>query len=621
MHEWSDAERWLLRRILAGFGAMPFDGGQLAGWAAEGPWTGAEIRLAIRRLVRIGVLEERSPPWGDRTWRLPAAEAVRWHGVLFPVQADPLPPDEEVWIRRDAAAHRLPLSLELMLVWAALERCGGLPLTRKGGFHRPAAARLAAEMRLTEAELAGVPVPPDIAAGGEEGAAVGVRNGGRDDARDGVRNGARDGARDGGRTASGGLPLQLAMALDLGLECGVLKREPERIAVDPSGLSAWLALGRSEADDALRALLAERYASRDPALFFAACALARFPAGRWFCLADAAGTGADAGALEAWTAFMASCGWLERGSWRGERVFRRKKPPEESDGRIPALRVLPDLEVWVLPEAGLRCRFELERVAERTSADEVFVYRLTQAGCARAKMFGYGRDEVVSFLERESGAPLPAPVEAALADWFAETAPASGVRPSDFRRAARQEGMPTEEKDPENRMSSGPVNRVPPALASRTSSGQVDRVPSAPSIRTRSGREDAQDGLFPGDDLEELFPGIGAVPPSWLRAMRRYHPSTAGLVVQQALAWRTALRLSAGGGEFEFVPLGFERTADRWEARGFIRERKPASDRGPACGGATAGERHGAGEPFWEVRPAVIRSCETAELCILLPRD
>jgi len=592
MHGLSDAERWLLRRILAGFGALPFAGVQLAEWIPEGPWTGAEIRLAIRRLVREGVLEERSPPWGDRTWRLPAVEAVKWHGGIFPVKADPLPRDEEVWIRRDAAEHRLPLSLELMLVWAALERCGGLPLTRKGGIHRPAAVRLAAEMRLTEAELAGLPLPPDIAAGGEERGA--------------------DGARDGTRSTSGGLPLQLVMALDLGLECGVLKREPERIAVDPDGLSAWLALARSEADDALRALLAERYAARDSALFFAACAVERFPAGRWFRLADAAGTGADAGALETWTTFMASCGWLDRGSWRGERVFRRKKPPEEGDGRPFVLRVLPDLEVWALPEAGLRCRYELERIAERTSADEVFVYRLTQAGCARAKAFGYGREEVVSFLERESGTPLPAPVGAALADWFAETEPAaSGGRPSDFRRAAPREGLPAAKKEPEIRMPSGPVHRVPLAPASRTPPGRV-KTSEAPAVP-----KDGRTGQFPEDGLEKLFPGIGSVSPFWLRTMRRYHPSTAGLLVQQALAWRTALRLSSGGRECEFVPLGFERTADGWEARGFIRERE--LDRVTLCDGATDGEPPRTEESPWEVRPAVIRSADAAELRILLP--
>ena len=597
----SDAERWLLRRILSGFGALPFTGGQLAGWTAEGPWTGAEIRLAIRRLVRDGVLEERRPPWGDRTWRLPAAEAVRWHKMIFPVQADPLPQDEEMRIRRDAAAHRLPLSLELMLVWAALERCGGLPLTRKGGLHRPTASRLAAAMRLTEAELAGVPLPPEFVTGREERAA--------------------DGARGGGRAASGGPPLQLAMALDLGLECRVLKREPWRIAVDPAGLSAWLKLGRSEADKVLRALLTERYAARDPDLFFAACTVERFPAGRWFRLADAVGTGAGAVALETWTAFMASCGWLERGYWRGERVFRRKKPPEDGDRRHPALRVLPDLEVWALPEAGLRCRFELERIAERVSADEVFVYRLTQAGCDRARAFGYGREEVVSFLERESGAPLPAPVKAALADWFAaETAPAASRGQSpEFLRATLPDGLPETEKDPVNRVLSGPVNRVPFATASRAPTGTSDVVPPAPSIRAPSGREDVRDGRVPGDDREALFPGIGTVPPSWLREMRRYHPSTAGLLVQQALAWRTALRLSSGGVEFEFVPLEFERTADEWEARGFIRERITEAGREPTSRGATDGERLLAGEPSWKVRPAVIRSCEAAELCIVLP--
>jgi len=580
MREYNGAERWVLRGILPRFGALPFAEEQLAGLYAEGPWTGAEIRLALRRLVRDGVLVEWRPAWGDRTWQLPAAEAVRWHRVLFPLHPDPLPETEESAVSRDAAVHRLPLSLELLLVWAELERRGGLPLTRRGGPHRTAAARLAAEMRLKAEELAGLPFPPDAPEGlAEKGDAAGVR--------------------DGGPAEYGGLPPQLALAIDLGLRCRALKREPERIAVDSAGLADWLAQSRGEADDALFSLLLEHYASRDPSLFFAACTLRQFPSGRWFRLDDAVRAGADAAALETWMAYMVSFGWLERGRSGRGMVFRRKKPPEETEGPSRALRVLPDLEVWVLPEAGLRCRYELERIAERSSADEVFVYRLTQAACARAQAVGLGREDAVSFLERESGHPLPAPVKAALADWFAGPATGTSEGPSpENRRAGSRDAAPAANR-----------GAVDGSAGHRTA---TDCGTAHPAFGVAAARGSEAPASAPDDEPEELFPGLQTVPPTWLQAMRRYHPSTAGLLVRQALAWRTGLRLSVRGREIEFVPLSLERTADQWEARGFIRESREEND------GADAGAAS-ADAPPYETREAVIRAADVAELRIVLP--
>jgi hypothetical protein len=599
MREYNGAERWVLRGILPRFGDWPFAEEELSGLCAEGPWTGAEIRLALRRLVRDGVLVEWRPAWGDLKWRLPAAAAVRWYRVLFPLRPDPLPETEEHAVRRDTAAHRLPLSLELLLVWADLERRGGLPLTRRGGPHRTAAARLAAEMRLKAEELAGLPFPPDASEGlAEERNEVGF-------------------TRDGGAAEHGGLPPQLALALDLGQRCRALKREPERIAVDPAGLADWLGRRRSEADDALHSLLLEHYASRNPALLFAACTLRQFPSGRWFRVADAVRAGADADTLEAWMAYMVSFGWLERGRWRDERVFRWKKPPEEADRPSRALRVLPDLEVWALPEAGLRCRYELERIAERTSADEVFVYRLTQSACARAQASGLGREAVVTFLERESGNPLAASVQAALADWFA--GPAAGTSegpPPENRRAGLQDTVTG--GNPDRGAVDGEAGQRPapdrgmayPAPAGK--GGFEDRPAAARESAVPASASGNPGPSGPDDESEELFPGLKAVPPTWLHAMRRYHPSTAGLLVRQALAWRTGLRLSVHGREIEFVPLSLERTAEQWEARGFIRERKVEKE-GPADVGAPADA------PPYEVRAAVIRAADVAELRIVLP--
>lgn len=649
------AERAVLRAILRRFASRPFAPERLERGAPAGrPWTGAEIRVALHRLVRDGVLIERRRTRGEPQVQLPAAMMPVWQRLLCPVRLAPLPAEEEASVRPDASPHRLPLSLELLPVWAELERRDGLPLTRRGVPNRAAAARLAAAMRIGAGELEALPFPEGegpLPPGEEERAPEArLSPAGKPERRP-------DGwLRDGAVSPWAGVPSPLRLALELGLACGTLKRAGARIAADPAGLAAWVAQSRPEADAGLLSGLMERYASRSPSLHFAAGILCQLPAGRWFRVADAAAAGGDRSALETWISLMVACGWMEGGEAQGERVFRWKAaPPADASAR---LHVLPDLEVWVPPEAGLRCRYVLERIAERVSADEVFVYRLTREASLRARAAGYTRESVSAFLERESRTALPGPVAGALADWYGPSAPVAPDARPPGAIAPSAGGSPAApgREDGATRPGDAPHDDAPtgddrPADAGgMTGSGGAARAAGEPGPDAR--KERAAAGA--ADDLRALFPGVDRIPPAWLRTMRRYHPSTARQLVERAMVWRTGLRMSVRGCEMEFVPLALHDAPGRWEARGFIREAGNPTGAGGAGGnggkgkigeeadaggiggqarvdGEDAGRNDGVREDGGEgggadpwpcaVRPAVVRADEIEALRIELPAE
>ena len=584
------AERAVLRAILLRFAALPFapERAEREMMAGE-PWTGAEVRLALRRLVRDGVLIERRRTWGEPQVQLPAAMVPVWQRLLCPVRLMPLPAEEARNVRPDVRPHRLPLSLELLLVWAELDRRGGLPLTRRGVPNRAAVARLAGAMRIGAGELAALPFPE-----GEsplpEGARSPEEEGRAPEDRLAPAGSVRRLNKDAPEWAD--TPPALRLALELGLACGTLQRNEARIAVHPAGLASWLSQSRSEADAALLACLMARYASRSPSLHLAAGLLSQLPPGPWFRVADAAAAGVDGTAVENWISLMAACGWMDGGEAQGDRVFRWKAPPP--DGASARLRVLPDLEVWVPPEAGLRCRYVLEWIAERQSADDVFVYRLTREASLRAKGAGCTRDAVAAFLEREARSVLPGPVATALADWYGAPVPEGpGLSETEAmapvaRAILAAPGADNGATRPGG--TSGDDEAAPPATegqAPNEAAGEAAKTDEreAEELRPDTGTSRTErSAARAASDLRALFPGIDRIPPVWLRAMRRYHPSTARQLVEQALAWRTSLRMIMRGREVEFVPLALERGGGRWEARGFFRE-----------AGITDGEKGGAG--------------------------
>lgn len=599
----SRLERRLLRWIVRRYAGLPFgeDEAEL-GFAADEAWTGAEIRVALARMRRDGVLLAVRKAWGDRLLYVPAEKAGIWQLTLDPPGAKPLPFEGEADAEPLSAGSRLPLSLELLTVWSAMRR-HGFPLTAKGVPHKARADKLASAMRLTgeEVESSGIvtareqPAPPNV-----------------------------------------------ALALDIGLCVGALAREPGRIAVSDRPPAAWAGKTRPEVDAGLLELATLRYAGRDAKLHGAATALRGLTPGLWYKEsevrgnADSAAEGEDE-AWERWLGLMAACGWLERAvvsdpPGAGERMLRwtiDPRPPGLRRGSAAAetapgegaIYVQPDLEILVPPEAGFDARWILEGVAERTAADVVFAYRLTRESCRRASEAGWTFSSLADWLAQESGGLLPEPARRALADWFSRLGKAS-VAEATLLRLADEEAAELVARDEtasgllEERLSER-VFVVRPgcaeALVRRLGElGYPAAAVPAAGARTAGGKPEAKDRAEPGvpdggsperggrpadpgwvqrrpassfyeEDRsppkeEELFPGLGDVPAAWLKEPRSYHVSTRRELVERAIAWRTGLKLRRENDWVRFVPEKVTPTERGWAATGWIR---PDGETGP----------------------------------------
>lgn len=92
-------------------------------------------------------------------------------------------------------------------------------------------------------------------------------------------------------------------------------------------------------------------------------------------------------------------------------------PGEPSPDR---LIVQPSFEVVAPPGASLYAIFQLGRVAERTGGPAATTYRLTRRSVQAAMARGVSVEDVLRFLEEQSGRPAPQNVAATLRDWAAQ---------------------------------------------------------------------------------------------------------------------------------------------------------------------------------------------------------
>lgn len=606
----SPVSRWLLRRIVRTYGCLPFEEAALERLAAESPWTGAEIRVALAGLLREGIVFAVRKTWGDRLLYLPADRAALWQLALYPRRPQPLPGEEQGRVSSLTAGSRLPLSLELLRTLAGLERDGGLPLTARGAPHKARAAKLAAGLGLTA---------------------------------DDVRAAGLAFAR------PEGVPEQAALVLDIALRKGWLRRLSDRweAAREPFGGGA-AGAAPQELDAELLDLVAAEYGGAEAELHFAATALRALEPGVWYAERETLPPEATprlAAAHGRWLKLMAALGWMERGragrgragrgDAGGEPVCRwlidprpaplRDGPPPEPERPV----VQPDGEIWAPPETGMAARWTLELLAERSAADPaVFTYRLTRESCLRAFERGVGLDEAKRRLEAVAGAPLPHAVALAIDDWFGRfgrlsLGQATLLRTDDPELAERLRrdavaGPLLRERlgDGAFVVAPGEADKLaarlrelgyPPAPAFRPSEPAEPSEPSEPAAPAAP-ESPAAPAAWPAavisgrglqvyepDDRiparEQLFPGLESVPASWHRQAGRYHVSTRRKLVEQALAWRTALQVTLEG-EAEprtFIPETLEAAGTGWRVAGRFRDGCSAGER-LVLGGETLAE-------------------------------
>jgi hypothetical protein len=572
--EWLEAEDPVQIEVLSGivsqFAGLPFEPDSLLRDSER--WTtlpGAEIRVAIARLRRSGIIYAVRKTWGDQLLYVPTDCVSLWQSVLFPVENADAVLNREQRIMYSDSPFRLPLSLELLKVWQFIHR-HPIVITSKGGLHRPTITRLASEMLLTAEELVGL----SLRYPQEESVSA-----------------------------------PIALALDLGLVCQVLKMDNERIRTDELGLSSWLEQSVDEADVRLHEWIVSRYASQAAASHLVACAVRSLKPDVWY-LSDKLGFKYEQlEALEAWLNILESFGWLERGYAHGRPAFRKKKgasigiAEDEQTRSGGSLYVQPDGELIVPPDAGLRLRWEIANVADLVKADTLFVYRLTRSSAERAYLLGYSANSLLDLLGQSSEMKVPDQVEQALQDWFSRLGKVSlgevmllradnpevadellgdselcawlGERVGDKHFVVEASSYPKLRARlqaigyPPHELARSIPSKLDPFFSEERPDEHVEEERQGWIYQSNTLGMYESDRSIPGK--EQLFPGMSDIPQTWISRQGAYHSSTRKELVKKAIEWQASLWVGRPGHELIFTPRRVEETDTDWNVLGLWR--------------------------------------------------
>ncbi|QMV40283.1 helicase-associated domain-containing protein [Cohnella cholangitidis] len=556
----------VLRAILIEFAGLPFELESLIKLLERtSSLTGAETRVALTKLRRSGVVFAVRKAWGEQLLYLPSDCVSLWQPLLLPIAGSAIMDIDARDVVNVSGQFRLPLSLELLSVWHQIAR-EPLLWTSKGTISRTDVTRMTKRMRLSAEEFDCLSLA---------------------------------------YPQSENLPPQIAIALDLGLHNGVLRKSGNEIRISDSGLTSWLAYSPMEADRLLYAQLADRYGAVSPALHLTASSIMTLTAMKWYLDEDAAVRDGQERAINDWLELLQALGWLERGAWNGRAVFRIKQPlrtgsayPTEQDEGQAAIFVQPDGEVLVLPEAGLRERWVLSEIAELVTADTVFVYRITRNSCMEASNAGYSKESLISFLEQASRGQLPEPVARSIEDWYSmlgkvrfaeamllrtENAAVAGKLRQDPETAEKLLEQVGDRDFIVDRSSIKFLNErlrkigYPP-LDQRlrmniADTHQPELVP---------GRSDSEESgwiyrrhvlsVFEADRTlpaaKDLFPGMLDIPAAWITKPRTYHLSTRKELLQRAIDWQAPVQVERDGQTKLFVPVELKEDGGKWSVIG-----------------------------------------------------
>ncbi|WP_256761530.1 helicase-associated domain-containing protein [Cohnella sp. WQ 127256] len=577
-HEW--ATTWVqrygksscyhvLRGILIRFAAHPFEIKDLINSLEQTTaMTGAEIRISVAQLRRSGILFAVRKAWGDQLLYIPTDNVPLWQHLLVPVKGDALTDLVSREITFKPTPYRLPLSLELLSAWQAIHRQPFSWTTKgKGAIPRSSITRIAEEMRLTSEELSCLSLDYPFH---EQ------------------------------------LPSPVALAIDVGLCCKVLQKVGNEIRISDSELNNWISQSPMEADIRLHELVMDRYGAIQPVLHLTASVIFSLRTMEWYEEDQLQITSNQEESINKWLGLLEAFGWVERGICRNKAVFRKKigligaqdvlLNLSDTIG-LPAIFVQPDGEILVPPETGLRQRWVLNEIADRVTADAIFIYRMSPNACSRAFNRGYTNSFVVDFLQVESQYTLPGQVVQALEDWF---------KPLGKIYFAEVMLLRTDNKDvaeilkQDSEMAEKLIEQVGdrdfiidaasyPKLRTR-----LQKIGLPPLDRTQEGSinddnveashdEDGEEesgwvyrrhtlSMFESDrtlpDANELFPGVSDIPATWITTPRTYHSSTRKELILRAIAWQASIRMDHNGSAQAFVPKVVKDNGASWSVMG-----------------------------------------------------
>ncbi|WP_246021720.1 helicase-associated domain-containing protein [Paenibacillus zeisoli] len=574
--------------IVQSYAGQPFKLEQIEKLARDGI-SGAELRIGVLSLVKSGILCAVKKTWGERLYFITAPLFPRLQACIL----GPVYPHEEAVNRVSLEREGRPgieMDLFRVLVWIGQN---GLLITAKGTIHQKTISRLGGLIQLAADDLKHIPLhyphkevyPANTAVVLDLLLALGLIE------------------RRGSWTVNEPAVAEwLRLPSDV-MRLAVYKQLLTRyIPADPSLQHYAYAISTEHIQEGTWYLL------EDIICWMKGYHMLTGP------LAEGQTT-----FMLGWLEMLCGLGFVDLGlGEKGQAAFRWRGKPK-LEGQIttagkadrnfeqplaPVERkfyVQPDFEILVPSGVSYLLRWELELFAQGLTYDAMSVYKISRESTAHALKHRRTPADAAAFLEQGSASGIPANLRSALEQWGRELGRTSIeervlLRCSDeeaAERINRYDGGQSKlerigpldfivhEQDLKemykvlNHLDLTPRKtvhsesaiiypRFDPALQAAGDLSVEEAVEINPG---HPGPREPQGWIFSGTaihiyerdeeplSLADLFPGSEEIPQAWCKELRSYHASTAKALIQQALAWRTKIRLGIRGKVTEGLPI------------------------------------------------------------------
>ncbi|REE88647.1 XPB/Ssl2-like helicase family protein [Paenibacillus taihuensis] len=544
--------RYVLEVIMLGFGRALFSEEQLL-QAAKPRLAGSELRIGLLQLQEAGIVFAVRRGWGERLYVFPSDMYSVWYREMLEEKRLPALPEIDAYdiVPIDGCEGYVPpLSGQLLHAMAALQNAG-MKRTAKGVLTKRSIDAVGAQLFYDSEQLLCV----------TELTQSGVAQ---------------------------LYPLPLAIMLLLALQEGWLIEHKSAYLLDEAVWQAWQAQPAQVREAKLLQRVLELLCNNSAAASVSAAQLcAQSTAYTWYRAADVEeqlqhmSSNVLAKPLQstiaAWSQLLRTLGWMEAAEDEsGAAVFRWLIQPNvleelddadngthvEAEQRFmiscAALQFTPDGDIYVQEDSPYAVRWQLELIAERRRTDRITVYRMTERSYKRAAEQGMDSAMVIRVLESASAADEPLPETMRAAITIGMSAHGSALKP------AANSTDSIDSTDPASTVSvtlhaSNPNDNEPYLL------GSINSINSSNSGQT-------YELIFERKAVRTLFAGIESVPAMWLKHFRTYHHSTRRELMEQALSWRSAVKLSCEGEIKPFIPERIVEEGGRWAVVGHLQE-------------------------------------------------
>ncbi|SEM75931.1 helicase-associated domain-containing protein [Paenibacillus sp. OV219] len=545
----NDPDHYVLEVILLGFGHSLFSEEQLL-QAAKPRLAGSELRIGLLHLQEAGIVFAVRRGWGEKLYGVPSDLYTVWFHAMQDRKRLPAMPEIDSYdiVPIDGSVGYVPpLSVQLLHAMAALQHTG-MKRTTRGVLAKRAIESATAQLHYDNERLLGVAELTQA-------------------------------------DAAQLYPLPLAIMLQLAVQEGWLIERASAYYINQAGWENWLEQRAPKREERLLLQIIELLSSRNAAAAVGAAQLfTQSEAYIWYRAADvearldrassAVLTKPPQSTIAVWCQLLRTLGYMEVAEDEfGAAVFRWLLQPielgvrddvndkandndndcdneDEDDNHndkandeevirrfeAAAIQFTPDGDIYVQEDCPYSVRWQLELIAERRRTDRVTVYRMTERSYKRTAEQGIGTGEVIHMLEAAADEPLPETMRAAISiGMSAHTAVLAPV--------------------PE------------PVSVTLHGSNPSECEPSLLVLGSQS-----YEIIIEHKAVRSLFAGIESVPAMWMKQFRSYHLSTRRELMEQALSWRAAVKLSCEGQIKPFIPERIVDEDDKWAVIGYLQE-------------------------------------------------